>query len=72
MREEIEAKGTRLAFVHLSSEEKAQKFSAPYGLADLPRFADPEGRLYQAFGLVRAHWHQYLNYKSILRMLNVA
>ena len=55
--------------MHLSGEEKAQKFLAPYGLADLPRFADPEGKLYQAFGLVRAHWRQYLNYESILRML---
>lgn len=69
MRKEIEAKGTQMAFVHLSTEEKAQKFFQPYGLADLPRIADEEGRLYQAFGLVRANWRQYLNYESILRML---
>lgn len=69
IRKAIEAKGTQMGFVHLSIEEKAQKFFEPYGLADLPRIADEEGRLYQAFGLVRANWRQYLNYESILRML---
>jgi len=69
MRKEIAAKGTQLGFVHLSTEEKAHKFFEPHGLADLPRIADGEGRLYQAFGLVRANWRQYLNYESILRML---
>jgi peroxiredoxin len=69
MRKEIEAKGTQMGFVHLSTEEKARKFFEPYGLADLPRIADEEGRLYQAFGLIRANWRQYLNYESILRML---
>jgi hypothetical protein len=55
--------------VHLANEEKAQRFFGPYGLADLPRFADPEGRLYQSFGLMRAKLRQYLNTESILRML---
>ena len=67
---EIEAKGTQLAFVHLASEdEKARKFFAPYGLEHLPRFADPEGILFQSFGLVRGNWRSYLNYESILRTL---
>ncbi|HME12679.1 MAG TPA: SelL-related redox protein [Candidatus Acidoferrum sp.] len=65
----IEAGGTRLAFVHLGTEEKANAFFTPYGLEDTPRFADPEGHLYEAFGLVRAELRQYLNQESILRML---
>jgi len=69
MRQKIEARGTQLAFAHLSGEQKAQKFFSPYGLADLPRFSDPEGKLYQAFGLVQAHWRQYLNYESFLQLL---
>ena len=70
LRRQIEAKGTQLAFVHLSDDnEKAQKFFTPHGLQDLPRFADPEGILFQSFGLVRANWHAYLNYESILRTL---
>lgn len=70
IRGKIEAKGTQLAFVHLASEdEKARKFFAPYGLEHLPRFADPEGILFQSFGLVRGNWRSYLNYESILRTL---
>jgi peroxiredoxin len=65
----LESGGTRLAFVHLGTEEKANSFFTPYGLADAPRFADPEGKLYEAFGLVRAELRQYLNQESILRML---
>lgn len=55
--------------MHLSTEEKARKFFEPHGLADLPRIADEEGRLYQALGLARANWRQYMNYESFLRML---
>ena len=68
-REEIEAGGSRLAFVHLGTEEKAQWFFKPYGLLDVPRYSDPEGPLYQAFGLLRAELRQYLNSESIMRML---
>jgi hypothetical protein len=31
--------------------------------------ADPEGKLYEEFGLTRAQWRQYANQESILRML---
>jgi len=68
-RHTIEGKGVPLAFVHLGTEEKAQWFFKPYGLLDVPRFSDPEGPLYQAFGLLRWEWRQYLNSESILRML---
>ena len=68
-RQTIEARGTPLAFVHLGTEEKAQWFFKPYGLVDVPRFSDPDGRLYEAFGLLRAELRQYLNSESIFRML---
>ena len=55
--------------MHLGDEVKAKKFFAPHGLDDLPRIADPEGKLYDAFGLTRADWRQYINRESILRML---
>jgi peroxiredoxin len=67
-RSAIEAQGTPLAFVHLGTEEKAKWFFTPYGLLDVPRFSDPQARLYQAFGLVRAELRQYLNRESIMRM----
>jgi peroxiredoxin len=65
----IEARGAPLAFVHLGTEEKAKWFFKPYGLLDVPRFSDPQGNLYQAFGLARAELRQYLNSESILRMI---
>ncbi len=65
----IEAKGPSLAFVHLGTEEKAKWFFTPYGLGDTPRFGDPQGRLYEEFGLVRAEFHQYFNAESIRRAL---
>lgn len=70
LRPQIEAVGTCLAFVHLSNEERAKKFFKPHHFEDLPRFADPEGRLYEAFALVRAKWRQYLNPQSIARMFS--
>jgi peroxiredoxin len=70
IRPNIESLGTNLAFVHLSNEDRARKFFAPHHFEDIPRFADPDGRLYEAFGLVRAQWHQYLNPRSIMRMFS--
>ena len=55
--------------MHLGTEERAGKFFAPYQLDDLPRFADPNGKLYEVFGLARAELRQYFNRESILRML---
>ncbi len=56
--------------MHLSdSEAKAEKFFSGYKLQDAPRVADPQGRLYDAFGLTKARWRQYFNMESIQRML---
>ncbi len=52
-RERIEAAGTRLAIIHMSAPEAAAKWMAKYGLSDVPQFADPQTRLYRAFGLER-------------------
>jgi peroxiredoxin len=65
----IEATGSRLAFVHLGTEERAKKYFAPYKLTDVPRFADPEGRLYQAFGLVRIQWWEIFRWRALRRSL---
>ena len=65
----IQAQGPRLAFVHLGTEERARTFFTPYGLVDVPRFGDPEGRLYEPFGLMRAELRQYLNSESLFRMV---
>lgn len=69
LRSEIESQGPQLAFVHLGTEQKAAHFLARYQLQEVPRFSDPQARLYQAFGLLRAELRQYLNVESITRML---
>ncbi len=43
--------GTQVAFVHMASEEEAEQWFAHYGIADVPRFSDPEHRIYRAFEL---------------------
>ena len=50
-------------------EDRAAKFFAPYELEDLPRFSDPDGKMYDAFALTHAKLRQYLNRESITRML---
>jgi peroxiredoxin len=71
-REAIAAKGVPLAFVHWGTEEKARWFFKPYGMLEVPRFSDPDARLYQAFGLLRAEFRQSLNSESIFRMLKAS
>jgi hypothetical protein len=50
----IEAAGTRVAFVHLSGEEEADRWFSRYGVADLVRVSDPDKALYRQFGLEEA------------------
>jgi hypothetical protein len=51
----------------MESEEQAAVFFARYGLADIPRFSDPEQKLYGAFGLKRGTLNQLLGPKVWLR-----
>lgn len=52
LRQQIEEAGTGIVIVHLGGDpEEDDKFFDQYGLRDLPRFSDPEGRLYRQFGL---------------------
>jgi hypothetical protein len=50
----IEAAGTQVAFVHMSTPEEADRWFAHYGVDDLVRVSDPEKHLYRAFGLEEA------------------
>ena len=50
-RDEIEASGCGIILVHMGENERDESFFEVYGLADIPRFADPECRLYRLFGL---------------------
>lgn len=66
-RKAIEATGTRLALVHMGSEERAPRFFGSYGLEDVPRVSDPERALYRAFGLGRGGLGKLLGPKVWVR-----
>lgn len=66
-RSEIEAKGVRVVLVHMSPPEAFARFSAEYGLADLPDVSDPERRLYRGLGLRRGTLAQLLGWDVWLR-----
>lgn len=53
LRRQIEANGTTLVLIHMSSDSHASKFLSRFGLADVPAISDPRRSLYRAFGLRR-------------------
>jgi len=60
-RREIEAAGIGIVLVHLEQDADVAELAARYGLADVPRIADPEQRLYEAFNLRRMSPIEMLN-----------
>ena len=59
-REEIEAGGCGIVLVHMGDNERDEFLFDAYGLADIPRFADPECRLYRLFGLDMGRFSELL------------
>jgi hypothetical protein len=66
-RREIEASPANIALVHSATEAEAGPYLEKFGLADLHRHADPERRLYAAFGLQRGNLAQLFGVKCIMR-----
>ena len=62
-RSEIAATGTQLAFVHMGTEEQAQKFFSKFALNGEPRVSDPARGLYQVFSLPRGRLSQLFGLK---------
>ena len=60
-RADIQAGGCRIVFVHLASEDTAKPFFKSFGMDDVDRISDPDGSLYEAFGLDRAGIKQILS-----------
>jgi hypothetical protein len=53
-REAIEAAGTQVAFVHMSSDAEAAQWFDHYGVPDIVRISDPGKALYREFTLEQA------------------
>lgn len=52
----VEAAGVGIVLVHLMSEPEAAALFARYALEDMPRYGDPDRKLYEFFGLLRARF----------------
>lgn len=63
VRSQIEGAGTRLALVHMTTDEDFRPFVEKYHLVDLPRFSDPQRQLYQEFELAPGGIFQVLGLK---------
>lgn len=66
-REDISGKGVHIGLVHMVEDAVSLPFFEKYGLADLPRFSDPEKKVYHAFGLKRAGWLEMMGVSVWLR-----
>jgi hypothetical protein len=68
-RSAIESEGVGVAVVHMADDKQALALLRGYGLEDLPRFSDPDRRLYRAFGLKRGSFWQLFGPKLWIRGL---
>ena len=69
-RQQIEEAGAGIVIVHLGgTAEDDDGFFARYGLEDVPRFSDPEGRLYRQFGLDLGGFSQLFGLRVWIRGL---
>jgi len=66
---EIAATGAQLAFVHMGTEEQAQKFFSRFGLSNEHRVSDRGRELYRAFLLKRGTLKQLFGWKVWKREL---
>jgi peroxiredoxin len=68
-RSEIAGTGAQLAFIHMGTEEQAQKFFSKFGLENEHRVSDPEQSLYRQFELSRGTVAQLFGWKVWKREL---
>ena len=66
-REDIESTGTRIVFVHMASNELAERYFNRYNLEGATHISDPECNYYQAFGLVKGNLTQLFGLQTFIR-----
>lgn len=65
--DKIKSHNAHLVLVHLADPETAESFFTKYGLADVDYVTDPDGLVYQQFGLLKATLQQMMGLKVWLR-----
>jgi peroxiredoxin len=71
-RRQIEDSGVGIALVLMSSPERATQFVEQYHLEDVPRFSDPDQKLYEAFELKSGSLGQLFGPQVLWRGLKAA
>ncbi|MEM9990997.1 MAG: SelL-related redox protein [Bacteroidota bacterium] len=66
-RREIEVKGTKIVFVHMSENKLAERYFHRYQLEGVDHVSDPECKYYAAFGLTRGTFTQIFGLQSWIR-----
>ncbi|MCB9267854.1 MAG: redoxin domain-containing protein [Lewinellaceae bacterium] len=66
-RQEIEAQGSRIVFVHMTTDDIAERYFNRYGLEGAIHISDPECKYYAAFGLVKGNFTQLFGLSSWIR-----
>jgi peroxiredoxin len=66
-RAEIEAAGTKVVFVHMTTAEVAERYFSRYQLEGAVHIGDPECKYYTAFGLTKGNLTQLFGLQSWIR-----
>ena len=64
---QIEEKGTKIVFVHMSTNEIADRYFDRYNLKNADHISDPECKYYAAFGLVKGNFTQLFGLQTWFR-----
>jgi peroxiredoxin len=69
-RQEIEATGVNIVFVHMADDKLAERYFNRYNLTGIDHVSDPSCEYYAAFGLTRGNLNQLFGLKTWLRGFN--
>jgi peroxiredoxin len=66
-RDQIEAVGIQIVFVHMTDDSIADRYFNRYNLENAVHISDPETRFYKVFGLLRGNFNQLFGLQSWIR-----
>lgn len=69
-RQEIEATGTKIVFVHMADNKLAERYFNRYNLAGIDHVSDSICQFYAAFGLTKGNFNQLFGLKTWIRGFN--
>lgn len=66
-REDIEAMGTKIIFVHMATNEIAEEYFNEFNLKGVVHISDPSSKFYSGFGLGRGTFNQLFGLSTWIR-----